>query len=432
MKWPQHLDYIEAIQHPTFCFGEPALRQATPVCDRFGVPRAASGNFACVFQVVNGRNRWAVRCFTRAAPNVRRRYARLTEHLSEVRVSSLVGFSYLEQGIRIRGNWHPVVKMEWVEGITLPGYVEAHLNQPHALRQLARDWNDVARELRQHRIAHGDLQHGNILVLPKGGVRLVDYDAMYIPAFRRELSPELGHPNWQHPGRAERDYDENLDTFASLVLTASLEALAVDSSLWRFHNGENLIFTRQDFEAPLDSELFHSLTRIRDRPVRTLTAELESRCLGRPGRSRFSLPRRRASSKRLTADRPEALPAARPTAVSYLTHGAAAVVRIAATLVSRFQHGRGWMSLLIPISRTSPTTVAHPSTELPATATTKTPAVAWYLSELPPAPSLEPQSPWRRFRQRMARDRQFAFLVWVCAVCGALDLIVLTIWWFHR
>lgn len=30
-----------------------------------------------------------------------------------------VGFEYQREGIRIRGEWYPLLKMEWVEGETL-------------------------------------------------------------------------------------------------------------------------------------------------------------------------------------------------------------------------------------------------------------------------------------------------------------------------
>ena len=53
MNWPGHLAYIDALQHPALCFKNPDLQQATvESVDRFGLPRPASGNFACVFNCI--------------------------------------------------------------------------------------------------------------------------------------------------------------------------------------------------------------------------------------------------------------------------------------------------------------------------------------------------------------------------------------------
>jgi serine/threonine protein kinase len=435
MKWPQHLDYIEAIQHPSFCLAAPALRQARPICDRFGVPRAAAGNFACVFQLENGTDRWAIRCFTRAAPNLRRRYSTLTRYLSAARLPSLVEFSYLEEGIRIRGTWHPILKMEWVEGLSLVKYVEAHLDQPLVLHQLLDTWEKVARDLRNQGIAHGDLQHGNILVSSDGRIRLVDYDAMYVPTFRGELSPELGHPNWQHPGRTERDYDPDLDGFADLVLQTSLAALALDPTLWKsFHNGENLIFTRQDFEDPRRSPLILRLRQSRERPLQLLLNQLEAGCIGSDARARPSI-RSRLSAKpdlSLTRDRrPRRSPVSLEIGAADSPQpwaGARQLYRVARAQVARL------IGMILPASRPRiasrdpPSATPTRSTSRPAPSPASS-AVPWWKEELPALalPSSTP-SP-RGLRERM-RDADFALLVWVCAICGILDAIVLTVWLF--
>lgn len=447
MKWPQHLDYLEAIQHPPFCFAVESLRAARPVCDRFGVPRAASGNFACVFQVVNGRERWAVRCFTRQVPDVRRRYAALARHLSSARLSSLVEFTYLEEGIRIRNQWHPIVRMEWVDGVNLPKYVEAHLDQGLTLQKLAEAWKQAARELRDRRIAHGDLQHGNVLVMADGRIRLVDYDAMYIPAFRGEPSPELGHPNWQHPRRAEHDYDEDLDGFASLVLELSLQALAADESLWRrYHNGENLLFTRQDFEQPGQSELFRRLTRHADRQVGHLARDLEARCAGKVGRSwipRLTLRQTPPPDPSLTSSSP---PSSTPTELPISSGpeavrawaGARQLYAVARILLPRLV-GAAWACLKaiirLPFTDAANSSATHPAALPRSPGRRANPASQSFgrvredTSTDFSATTDEPVG--SRWRARLARDPDFALLVWVCVGCGIVDLGLLVAWWLR-
>ena len=166
----------------------------------------------------------------------------------------LVGFAYEAQGIRVKGQWYPIVKMDWVEGQTLHTYIGQHVSDADALRRLAAQWRDLMRDLRAGGIAHADLQHGNALVTPKGELRLVDYDGMFVSAFAGQPSHELGHPNYQHPQRRSADYDANLDNFAALVIYVSLVALTYEPDLWaQFHTGENLIFSASDFKAPQKS-----------------------------------------------------------------------------------------------------------------------------------------------------------------------------------
>ncbi|QLQ08322.1 MAG: hypothetical protein HZY76_21580 [Anaerolineae bacterium] len=54
------------------------------------------------------------------------------------------------------------------------------------------------RNLQTHGIAHGDLQHGNVLVAADE-LRLIDYDGMYVPPLSGRESHEIGHRNYQHP-----------------------------------------------------------------------------------------------------------------------------------------------------------------------------------------------------------------------------------------
>ena len=79
-----------------------------------------SGNFADVYQVrCPGGASWAVKCFTREAPGLRERYAEISKHLQRAKLPFTVDFTYLEKGIRVAGAWYPVLKMQWVEGLTL-------------------------------------------------------------------------------------------------------------------------------------------------------------------------------------------------------------------------------------------------------------------------------------------------------------------------
>ena len=103
------------------------------------------------------------------------------------RLPFMVDFQYLDEGVRIRGEWFPVLKMHWVEGgIPLNTFVESHLHRPRLLHDLLGLWVKMARLLRQKQIAHADLQHDNVLLVPRSdgnlALKLIDYDGMHIPA----------------------------------------------------------------------------------------------------------------------------------------------------------------------------------------------------------------------------------------------------------
>ncbi len=72
-----------------------------------------------------------------------------------------------------------------------------------AIKQMADAWIELVGELRGHGIAHGDLQHGNVMVVGDRLV-LVDYDCMYVPTMISDEDREaweFGMPGYQHPDR---------------------------------------------------------------------------------------------------------------------------------------------------------------------------------------------------------------------------------------
>lgn len=281
MSWPPASDYQDAIQNPPTCFNDIELKTGKVSVNKIGLPRVASGNFASVYEMTTGAHHWAVRCFLRQGEDQQNRYALLSLYLSRLTVAGLVEFSYQQEGIRIRGKWYPVVKMEWVEGETLTTYVQKNLHQPDKLRNLALQWRGLIDRLRQHKIAHADLQHGNVLVSPQGQLRLVDYDGMFVPSLRGRRSSELGHINYQHPKRSPDDYDERLDNFSALVIYTALMALSLEPGLWkRFDTGENMLFTAQDFRLPTKSVLLEFLHQHSEPGLRTLAETLAAACHG--------------------------------------------------------------------------------------------------------------------------------------------------------
>ena len=250
-SYPTGVQYREALFNTSIAFRDPELRGGEPVLDPLGMPKAISGNFASVFAVqgADGR-RWAVKCFTRYVRDQAIRYEQVSKALRNVSSQWKVEFDYLPEGLLCQGVWYPALKMEWVEATGLLPYVQGHLRDQAKLADLAARFADLVRDLSLNGIAHGDLQHGNILVTPSGDLKLVDYDGMFVPGLEALGASEIGHPNYQSPLRTKANWGPDIDRFSSWVIYASLIALALDPMLWsalHAKGDEALLFHQRDF-----------------------------------------------------------------------------------------------------------------------------------------------------------------------------------------
>ncbi len=284
MPWPLSQDYNEALQNPQSSFRDPELRQGQVVVNALCIPQPCSGNFADVYAVEcpATKTKWAVKCFTREVHGLRERYSEISSYLQQVRLPFTVDFQYLEQGIRIAGRWYPILKMHWVEGLTLNAFVRDMLDKPAMLEKLSRIWVRLAHRLREAKLTHCDLQHGNVLLVPDSeahalAVKLIDYDGMWVPALAKTPSGEFGHPAYQHPRRLhDRIYNAEVDRFGLLSVYVALRALiAGGRQLWeRYDTGDNMLFRQTDFEAPSKSPLFAELLRMNKPELRDPVVKL--------------------------------------------------------------------------------------------------------------------------------------------------------------
>jgi hypothetical protein len=163
--------------------------------------------------------------------------------------------------------------MEWIEGLTLNECVREFLDQPARLGALLQIWSRMGTRLRGAGIAHADLQHGNVLLVPGStdtsvAVKLIDYDGMYVPTLAGKKSGEVGHPCYQHPQRLrEGTFSPEVDRFPLLLIATSLRCLeAGGPELWqRYDNGDNLLFREADLKSPRQSAVFRELMELRPR-----------------------------------------------------------------------------------------------------------------------------------------------------------------------
>ncbi len=278
--WPDLTEYHGAMQHPDRSLLDDELRRASIEQDRFGMPKPATGGNAVVYKASLRKDVWAVRCFLRPISDHAERYAAIARHLAKVRGEFATRFEYLEGGIRVKGERFPVVKMQWVQGQPLDRCVEAALGKPRELAALAERWRALVRDLEAAKVAHRDLQHGNVLVRGKD-LLLIDYDGMWVPSLAGRKATEIGHRAYQHPRRTEDHYGPWLDRFSALVVFVSLAALVADPGLWeRYNNGDNLVFVREDFQEPGRSAVWGDVAAL-GKPELTRLAGVLAACAQR-------------------------------------------------------------------------------------------------------------------------------------------------------
>ncbi len=269
MFWPSPQDYAEAVQSPLLSFADSELQAGQVELNNLGLPRCRSGAFATVFCFQCPSRKLAVRCFLSNIKDQEERYAEISKFTLTDDLTYTVGFEYIKKGIRIRDEWYPILKMDWVEGQTLGAYLSAHIGQPELIGVLAGYFKQMTLDLKRAGIAHGDLQHDNIMI-SENELRLVDYDGMYVPTLCEHNACELGHVNYQNPMRGARDFDASLDNFSAWVVFASLNCLSIDPGLWDQLGCGNdcLLFRKADYLSPETSMAFAILLAHKNERVR--------------------------------------------------------------------------------------------------------------------------------------------------------------------
>ncbi|MGA2067057.1 MAG: serine/threonine-protein kinase [Thermoguttaceae bacterium] len=282
MAWPLPSHFQASLQNPRIAFRDPELRSCSFEENALGQPRPWAGNFAVVYKGTgaDGTSR-AVRVFSTESPQRRERYDCVAEYLTARKLPCLVNFEYRDDAIRCLadGRWYPLILMDWVAGQTLFDWVHAQYkaNAQTLLTKGAMRWVDLVGELSEAQIAHGDLQHANVLVTPDSYLKLVDYDGICVPALAGQRNLEKGTPPYQHPARnGDTPLSPRLDNFSALLIYVALRALAADPRLWNRHVGseyDKLLFREDDFRQPDRSALRRDLQDSPDPHVREM-AEL--------------------------------------------------------------------------------------------------------------------------------------------------------------
>ncbi len=260
MSYPSLEQYNNAFQRHSTLLADAELKGGTLSTTSFGLPLAISGGFALTYTITAGPKKYAVRCFHRKSNELERRYQSISKRLAALRSPYFLDFQFQPQGIRVDGGIYPIVKMAWAKGETLGEFLEDNSSNAAALGKLSDALVAMAAMLEKERIAHGDLQTGNLMVSGGGSsVQLIDYDGMYVDEIKDLGSAEAGHLNFQHPQRKSANpFGPTLDRFSLISLYVGLKALRADPSLWRKTNSEvdAILFRANDFADPRSSSVF--------------------------------------------------------------------------------------------------------------------------------------------------------------------------------
>jgi len=214
---------------------------------------AYAGGFSVVFPYKSSDGKkWAFRCWHANIDDSKKRYNIISQTIRDSHLNFLVDTEYIEKGINVEGTVYPTTRMQWVEGKTIKDYICDNKNSKQKLKTIAQNFLEMTRELHRRNFAHGDLQHGNIIVGKDDCLYLVDYDSFYCPKLKGETDIIKGLADYQHPARkSNKTISEKLDYFSELIIYLSIRAIAENPKLiekYEIQNADRLLFKESDFK----------------------------------------------------------------------------------------------------------------------------------------------------------------------------------------
>jgi serine/threonine protein kinase len=236
------------MKNPQVCYKAKELIGGNVVCKGTNVIQYAGG-YNTVFPFIKSSGKKvAVRCWCADIGDACRRSFAISDYLSKEQNSYFVNFKYVDNAILIAGQLQSVVVMDWVDGKPLKEYINDNLNS-NSILALAEKFKQMVADFHKKNIAHGDLQHGNILVKSDGTLVVVDYDSMYIEQLKGMNDVIKGLPGYQHPAREKNQtINPKLDYFSELIIYLSLLLFAENPNLWQnYYDAEDLLFSKEDF-----------------------------------------------------------------------------------------------------------------------------------------------------------------------------------------
>lgn len=231
-----------------------------------------SGGFTVVFPVQANGQKWAFRCWHTEMGNVRMRFKIISDYINQLNSSYFCNFYYCDSGLIVDGKVFPTTRMDWVNGKTLNQYIAENASNKELMLSLANKFLMMTDSLHKYKIAHGDLQHGNIIISDAGEIRLVDYDSLFVPGLEGESDIIIGKAEYQHPNRKKvKITSEKLDYFSELVIYLSIIAIAHKPSIIQdFSIDDSLLFQSKDWDDFNNSPIYVALKDIGNNDINLL------------------------------------------------------------------------------------------------------------------------------------------------------------------
>ncbi len=280
-------DYDIVIKNLSKFAKDQTLKSAVPLKSQgLSSLYAYTGGFSRVYKVKMNNQLKALRCWHKDPGKVQKRFPLVSNYLSEKPSPYFVDIKFIPNAMTYNNKNISVSLMDWIEGDTLSRFLEQNIHDKQLIMLVANELLKMTKSLHEARIAHGDLQTENIMVLKKSAgsvaLKLIDYDSLYVPTLPQEHLDELvGLPSFQHPKRKvlsnnKSDYYK-ADYFSELVIFLSLIAYVHKSDLWTGAK-ERLLFESTDFENPDKSKVFLELAKVQDPQIVFLAERLKEYC----------------------------------------------------------------------------------------------------------------------------------------------------------
>lgn len=252
-----------SIENQSVLIRDPHAKNGQFLRDARGRLRSYSGGFTVVYPYTFNGEKWAFRCWHAELGNVRKRFDVISKAIQRAKLPYLCDFVYTDEGIVVDGKIYPTTRMRWVEGVTIKDYICKHKNSKSKLLALADNFLALTTDMHRNKFAHGDLQHGNIIVNDNGELFLVDYDSFYCPSLKGEPEIITGLKDYQHPTRRNNlIVSEKIDYFSELIIYLSILAIAHNPVLvdkYQVKDSERMLFSADDFSNIKNSDIYKDI-----------------------------------------------------------------------------------------------------------------------------------------------------------------------------
>ena len=281
MKYPLRGEYETVVRYIDKFVLDSVLKVGKPVKQAQNPNSLCSynGGKAIVYEIQTNPKKYALKCWIEDLGDLKIRYKAIDDYLKKVNLPYFVDFSYQEQGILVNGQKFPIIRMEWIDGISFKQFIANNIKNPGCIRDFAEKFLEMVKVLHQNNISHGDLQHGNIMVRKNGDICLIDYDSLYVPQLSNEKDNIKGLPGYQHPKRDKLiKLSPKSDYFSELIIYLSLLVISENTSYWgKVEPEERLLFSEKDLVNLRLSPIFAELTKLSPE-IQYYTLELEKFC----------------------------------------------------------------------------------------------------------------------------------------------------------